>query len=115
MDKSREQFEAWFRRFGSEDECTNMLQLNSYGTNYLHPHADLAWIAWQASRAAIELDIDWPEANDDHWKEGEEGAYARGHEDGKDKVSLAVRKALSAAGLKVKGDDSGETDILSQK
>ena len=74
-----------------------------------------AWKVWQASRAAIELDIDWPEANDDHWKEGEEGAYARGHEDGKDKVSLAVRKALSAAGLKVKGDNSGEADLSHQR
>ncbi|WP_412932313.1 hypothetical protein [Escherichia coli] len=22
------------------------------------------------------LDIDWPESNDDFWKDGEEGAYA---------------------------------------
>ncbi|EIN30275.1 hypothetical protein ECFRIK1996_6009, partial [Escherichia coli FRIK1996] len=36
------------------------------------------WALWQASRAAIELDIDWPESNDDLWKDGEEGAYAMG-------------------------------------
>lgn len=59
------------------------------------------WQTWQASRAAIELDIDWPEANDDYWKDGEEGAYARGHEDGKDKTALAVRKSLADAGIKV--------------
>lgn len=97
----RQKFEDWFRRFGSEEECTNMLQLNSYGTNYLHPHTDLAWIAWQASRASIEIDIYWPEANDDYWKDGEEGAYARGHEDGKDKTAMAVRQALKSAGIKV--------------
>ncbi|WP_312839314.1 hypothetical protein [Pantoea piersonii] len=62
----------------------------------------MLFTAWEASRSTIELDIDWPEANDDYWKDGEEGAYARGHEDGKDKTSLAVRKALNDAGLKVK-------------
>ncbi|MGP4223406.1 hypothetical protein ACSSL9_23025 [Escherichia coli] len=35
---------------------------------------------------AIELDIDWPESNDDFWKDGEEGAYAMGYEDGRDKT-----------------------------
>lgn len=58
--------------------------------------------AWQVSREAIELDIDWPEANDDTWMEGEDGACARSHEDGKDKVVIAVRQAISAAGIKVK-------------
>ncbi|HBJ0173436.1 TPA: hypothetical protein LAM17_005034, partial [Escherichia coli] len=51
---------------------------------------------------AIELDIDWPESNDNFWKGGEEGAYAMGHEDGKDKTVIAVMKAIRAAGVKVK-------------
>ncbi|HCS1636426.1 TPA: hypothetical protein OQM97_003551, partial [Shigella flexneri] len=50
----------------------------------------------------IELDIDWPESNDDFWKDGEEGAYAMGHEDGKDKTVIAVMKAIRAAGIKEK-------------
>lgn len=70
---------------------------DSYACDIVQGH----WQTWQASRAAIELDIDWPEANDDYYKDGEEGAYARGHEDGKDKTALAVRKALSAVGIKV--------------
>lgn len=95
MDKSREQFEAW---------------LKSTGHNPPYSVKRGYWEIWKASRAAIELDVDWPEANDDYWKEGEEGAYARGYEDGKDKVSLAVRKALSAAGIKVKGESDGDTE-----
>lgn len=60
------------------------------------------WQTWQESRAAIELDIYWPESNDDFWKDGEEGAYAMGHEDGKDKTVIAVMKAIRSAGIKVK-------------
>ena len=85
---SREQFEAWAPNYCWKYSTTK----------------ELAWLAWQASREAVELDIDWPEANDDTWKDGEEGAYAMGHEDGKDKVVIAVREAIRAAGIKVKGE-----------
>ncbi|ELY6233086.1 hypothetical protein SNQ37_002049 [Cronobacter sakazakii] len=93
MNKSREQFESWFRRFGSEDECTNMLQLNSYGTNYLHPHADLAWIAWQASRAVAEVEI--PEV--EKWRSPEAVRAQRA-------MLVLVKQAITDAGLKVKGE-----------
>ncbi|HGX4409048.1 TPA: hypothetical protein ACNEWW_000297 [Escherichia coli] len=63
------------------------------------------WALWQASRAAIELDIDWPESNDYFWKDGEEGAYAMGYEDGRDKTVIAVMKAIRAAGIKEKNFD----------
>ncbi|MGP1293405.1 hypothetical protein ACJ8IN_23040 [Serratia sp. CY31944] len=49
----RQQFEEWLKFHSDEEECTNLLQRNSAGTNYLHPHADLAWIAWQASRELL--------------------------------------------------------------
>lgn len=48
-----QQFEEWLKFHSDEEECTNLLQRNSAGTNYLHPHADLAWIAWRASREAL--------------------------------------------------------------
>lgn len=59
---------------------------------------------WQASRAAIELDIDWPDRMTT-WKDGEEGAYAMGYEDGRDKTVIAVMKAIRAAGIKEKNFD----------
>lgn len=96
---SREQFEAWLR---AQPHVLNV-GVEQDGTYTLHEDR-VAWEAWQASREAVELDIEWPEANDDTWKDGEEGAYAMGHEDGKDKVIIAVRKAIRAAGIKVKGE-----------
>lgn len=100
---SREQFEtAWQKN----NECEPMDGWESLRCDdgYTDEIIDGQWWAWQASREAVELDIEWPEANDDTWKDGEEGAYAMGHEDGKDKVIIAVRKAIRAAGIKVKGE-----------
>lgn len=93
-DMERQKFDAWFE--------AEYKHLESSKYTDAVPHIKYGfWQAWLASRATIQLDIDWPEANDDYWKEGEEGAYARGHEDGKDKTALAVRKALADAGIKV--------------
>lgn len=98
--RCREQFEEWLSGItGSSQQFIRQWRSESgYADDFEHLSL---WWAWQASRTAIELDIDWPEANDDYWKEDEEGAYARGHEDGKDKTALAVRQALKSAGIKV--------------
>lgn len=102
---SREQFEAWVKsETGFDLWRTNYPMTAPENQQYAEHSTNLAWMAWQASREAVELDIEWPEANDDTWKDGEEGAYAMGHEDGKDKVVIAVRKAIRAAGIKVKGE-----------
>ncbi|EAS1514466.1 hypothetical protein J4122_002100 [Salmonella enterica] len=93
MDESRKQFEEWFK---------NKYHVSSDVMKIMHIKVEIAWEAWQASRAAIELDIDWPESNDDFWRDGEEGAYAMGYEDGRDKTVIAVMKAIRAAGIKEK-------------
>lgn len=93
MDESRKQFEDWFHSRYDSISMPPKDRVNLF---------TFSWAAWQASLAVIELDIDWPEANDDTWMEGEDGVYARGHEDGKDKVVIAVRQAIRAAGIKVK-------------
>lgn len=98
---SREQFEAWWKT--QRAVCQFAREGSKNGAYHSKP-CQSAWEAWQASREAVEIDIDWPEANDDTWKDGEEGAYAMGHEDGKDKVVIAVRKAIRTAGIKVKGE-----------
>lgn len=110
---SREQFEAWFKREIIETPDFEFNTFNDDASEYtvteddnidLYLQVQAMYMAWQASREAVEIDIDWPEANDDTWKDSEEGAYAMGHEDGKDKVVIAVRKAIRAAGIKVKGE-----------
>lgn len=117
VEDSRAQFEAWFKTeiietpdfvFNEFDEKDNEYIVGEDDNEELYLNIQAMFMAWQASRAAIALDIDWPEANDDTWKEGVEGAYAMGHEDGKDKVVIAVRQALRAAGITVKGDSDGK-------
>ena len=95
-EQERARFDKWFLQ--EFPEVTRQIER---GNDVALIAASTAWHAWLASRQSIEIDIDWPEANDDYWKDGEEGAYARGHEDGKDKAALAVRKALAEAGIKV--------------
>lgn len=92
MNDSYRQFEEWWSKYKSPFTEDDGLK-------------EFAWVIWQASRAAIELDIDWPESDDNFWKGGEEGAYAMGHEDGKDKTVIAVMKAIRAAGIKEKNFD----------
>ncbi|EIS8722205.1 hypothetical protein L0478_005433, partial [Escherichia coli] len=48
MNDSYRQFENWW----SKDKSQFTVK-------------EFAWVIWQASRSAIELDIDWPESNDD--------------------------------------------------
>ncbi|WP_416187280.1 hypothetical protein [Hafnia paralvei] len=105
MMTSREQFEAWVSgQYPWEPMEDILLKVGPEKERYYLKLIQSSWEAWQASREAVEIDIDWPEANDDTWKDGEEGAYAMGHEEGKDKVIIAVRKAIRAAGIKVKGE-----------
>ncbi|EOL9006623.1 hypothetical protein ACOZ3Q_000608 [Cronobacter sakazakii] len=49
MDKSREQFEEFAQR--------EKLSLAYSDCGYVYTSTDMAWRAWQASRAAIELEL----------------------------------------------------------
>lgn len=102
MDKSREQFEAWF----SEAFPVIHRMFERSGEGYYLPSTDAMWKSWQASRAAIEIDTGYllgDGDNDTEWTEG--------YNDGIQRADRAIR----AAGLKVKGDDSGETDVSHQR
>lgn len=104
MDKqteSREQFETWMAvKFSRPDLMLRRLPDGGYSSHYI----DMRWEAWQASRESLVVDIDWPEANDDHWKDGEEGAYAQGYELGKDLTAIKVKQSLRAIGIRIKGE-----------
>lgn len=80
----RQQFEEWLKFHSDEEECTNLLQRNSAGTNYLHPHADLAWIAWQASRELL--------AN----REAQPVEYGDAYQGAREDLSIWKRRALEA-------------------
>jgi len=106
MDKQREeirrQFEEWARAEGFSLE--RGIPEGDVSCIYTDGDTYILWLAWQASRASIVVNIDWPEANDDHWKSGEEGAYAQGYEIGKDLTAIKVRNALRSIGLSIKGE-----------
>ncbi|AHB69550.1 hypothetical protein P262_04530 [Cronobacter malonaticus] len=82
MDKSREQFEAAIKqKYG--DLIDQRVCKNGDG-EYMAWDMQVAWWAWQASRAAVEIEI--PEVLD-YWL-GREG----------------FAESIRAAGLKVKGE-----------
>ncbi|MDN0105229.1 hypothetical protein, partial [Yersinia bercovieri] len=103
--KSREEFEAWLKskmpttyrlafECSDDDELTNLAKASVLDMR----------TAWQSGRESIEVAIDWPEANDDFWKDGENGYYAAGHTDGRQQTTDAVVKALRTAGIRIKGE-----------
>lgn len=95
MEESRKQFEEWFaNRFVSLPAWGEKTALERSAIKYA------AWIGWQASRAAIEIEapafIDSREA----LSKGFTVDYSNGFGDGMDAYEANIR----AAGLTVKGD-----------
>ncbi|EPO4108682.1 hypothetical protein ACUADT_001075 [Enterobacter cloacae] len=52
MDESRKQFEEWF-----SDQGRHPYAIEKSNGNYILASANSAWQSWQASRAAIEVDL----------------------------------------------------------
>lgn len=90
MDKSREQFEAWYlRRWGhTEDNRDTLFEIGPDDDCYYRLGVRMAYDAWQASRAAVEIEL--PDVCAWNLCELLDKKY--------------VVKAISDAGLKVKGE-----------
>ena len=86
MNESRNQFQKWWEEWFGEAPLTPWDEL-WYGDGYYAEDIDHMWDAWQASRAAIE--INWPP----HGIDASGGTYHRRDD---------MRKELSSAGIKVK-------------
>ena len=86
MKSSREQFEEWF-----SDGINEGMKVSASG-GYENLITQTAWMAWQASRAAIEIEL--PD------KVMVEDEFDNGHNCAIDYCANAIR----AAGLTVKGD-----------
>ncbi|MCI0206483.1 UNVERIFIED_ASMBLY: hypothetical protein E7W18_05655 [Cronobacter sakazakii] len=84
MDKSREQFLEWFSREHEEVENSNELAAKVMKM--------IAWSSWQASRAAVEIELDAKVMVEDE--------FDKGHNCAIDYCAESIR----AAGLKVKGE-----------
>lgn len=87
MDESRKQFEEWFK---------NKYHVSSDVMNIMHIKVEIAWEAWQASRAAIEIELQKP-------KKGPlPGDYHIGYDSGAESQYECDVEAIRAAGIKVK-------------
>lgn len=85
MDKSREQFEEWVR-----NQCNYSLTYKDTTKMYFSNRTRQAWDVWQASRAAVEIELPQTQYYGDYWS----GDWAL------DKDS--VEEVLTEQGLKVK-------------
>ena len=90
MDKSREQFEEAF------EEITGWEAEDYPNEDYV----DTLWSIWQASRAAIEIELPNGGTTREAVDAGYRGDYAAGMDDGIEGCAISIR----AAGLKVKGE-----------
>ncbi|HGT6902099.1 TPA: hypothetical protein ACM396_001532 [Escherichia coli] len=86
MDESRKQFEEWFENYTGCDP-KNKIYANM---------VEMYWQAWQASRAAIEIELQKP-------KKGPlPGDYHIGYDTGAESQYESDVDAIRAAGIKVK-------------
>ncbi|WP_291971004.1 hypothetical protein [Candidatus Symbiopectobacterium sp.] len=94
-------FEEWFRFHCDVGESELLLPRANGGANYSYPETDLVWIAWQASLAALVVNIEQHnefEINHIASPEPEKDTYAIGWIDGRNYAAKQVR----AAGITVK-------------
>lgn len=87
MDESRKQFEEWFK---------NKYHVSSDVMKIMHIKVEIAWEAWQASRAAIEIELQKPK------KGSLPGDYHIGYDSGAESQYESDVEAIHAAGIKVK-------------
>ena len=116
----REQFEAWIKsETGFDLWRTNYPMTKPEDQQYKDHSTNLAWMAWQASREAVEVELPEPHAHviwvqagnapDDYWDDVE---ISRSEQDkccdGSDRYPVYARhevvSMLDSAGIKVKGE-----------
>lgn len=96
MEQMRSDFEAWMKQHKADLE--KYIRTGRAGM-YKNPVTHKQWMAWQASRAAVEIDIPDGVTTREALDAGYAGDYAAGMDDGIDNCE----KAILAAGLKIKG------------
>lgn len=87
MDESRKQFEEWFK---------NKYHVSSDVMKIMHIKVEIAWESWQASRAAIEINLQKPKRGTLY------GDYHIGYDSGAESQYESDVEAIRAAGIKVK-------------
>lgn len=83
-EKMREEFEAWAGQRGYS------LERNSEAGGYYAVSANVAWSAWQASRATLVVELPPITGAGDHWSNV------------RDNTILSCKRAIEAADVRVK-------------
>lgn len=97
MDESRKAFESWIKFHSDEDEMNGKLERANSGSNYADSITDICWMAWQASRAAIEIKL--PEFYD---YTDQDTTRAAAEKSAYNSALYDSQEAIRAAGIKVK-------------
>lgn len=99
-EKMREEFEAWAKPhliYGDDSEDIEGFDMRMECAYYIRTETQSAWEAWQASRAAIEVEL--PIA---HGAPRNSTSYQEGLADGFERAIYRAEEAIKALGLKVK-------------
>ncbi len=88
-EQMRKEFEAWFKKAHTE----NVQRIDG---EYTHGATERLWQAWQASRAAIVVEL--PTVHEDHYAD----EYTKACIDGKKSLTEEVQYALDKSGLSYK-------------
>ncbi|BBV03955.1 hypothetical protein [Providencia rettgeri] len=88
MDKSRQQFEEFIKFHMDDAEVNNKFETANKGLNYADQYVDLMWIAWQASRESLEVELPEPFIANETWCYDED----------------LVNQALISNGVKIKNE-----------
>lgn len=88
MDKSRQKFEEFIKFHMDDAEINNKFETANNELNYAELDIDLMWIAWQASRESLEVEL--PEGFGVH----EVWCY----------TAVSVENALISNGVKIKNE-----------
>ncbi|MEY0039241.1 hypothetical protein AB7W68_18335 [Providencia rettgeri] len=67
MDKSRQQFEDTIKSLSDTSEFESKLKRANNELNYADRYVDLMWIAWQASRESLEVELPEPFIANETW------------------------------------------------
>lgn len=90
MDKSRQQFEEWFKK---EYETT----MKDRDDELIKFVSDQLFIVWQASRESLEIELPQPIPVDD-----EEASYEEGLNEGYNNAIVDFKQILISNGVKIK-------------
>lgn len=96
--KMREEFEAWAQKNYVVPGCDSAVERTLIGDGYRFSSVNAAWHGWQASRAALVIEL--PNQYDEKYRE-----YFEGVEGGcfdQSKYMGDVKAAIEAAGVRVR-------------